>query len=65
MVATKVRASLLDPVAFRSMKQNHPSFLASYGYCNTGIPGTGFGGISANRAFRVAQLVCPERSATL
>lgn len=55
---------MLDPVVTRAKKKDHDKYFANFGYNHEGFsgPGTGWGNAGTVQAWRVSQIVSPERS---
>jgi len=59
-----VPPSMLDPIVTRAKKRDHDKYFANFGYNQEGFsgPGTGWGNAGTVQAWRVSQVVSPERS---
>jgi len=54
---------IMDPVTVRAKRLMYDKIYASFGYNETGMPGSSYGGRGNKPSFRTSQISSPERSA--
>jgi prepilin-type processing-associated H-X9-DG protein len=55
--------SMMDPVTAKARKKLYDRIFASFGYNETGIPGSSYGAPGNKPSFRTGQLTAPQKSA--